>query len=600
MADSKKGGAKNTAENPISDVFEGRHPSESERQWAETTLAKTLEKAPERSIGAPTGTNLDENGHAKFTTISGKPVKRLYTQADLPEDWSYEKYLGYPGQPPYTRGIHSTGYRGRLWTMRQFSGFASPEETNARYKDLLAHGAGGLSVAFDLPTLMGYDSDHAFSEGEVGKCGVAIDSLEDMEILFNGIDLEHTTVSMTINSPASILWAMYLTVAKKQGADLKKVSGTLQNDILKEYIAQKEYIYPPAPSMRLVIDTFEFGAKFTPRFNTISISGYHIREAGSTALQELAFTIYDGVEYVEWARRRGLDVDDFGPRLSFFFNSHNDFFEEIGKFRAARKIWYRLMKDRFGAKEDRTRLMRFHTQTAGVSLTAQQPLNNIARVALQALAAVLGGTQSLHTDSYDEALALPTAEAARIALRTQQIIAYESGAAQTVDPLAGSYFVERMTLDMEQGAFDYFDKLDAMGGMVRAIEKGFPQKEVAEASYQFQRATEAKEKITVGANDFIIDEQPPETLYIDESVRHAQMDKLRELKSRRDNEDVRRKLDALKKAGAQEPKAGTDGQISPVNTMPFILDAVKAYATIGEICDALRDVYGTYEESAFA
>ena len=600
MTESKKSGAKNTAESPVSDVFEGRHPSESEKQWAETTLAKTLEKSPERPIGAPTGINVDESGHARFTTISAKPVKRLYTQADLPEDWSYDKYLGYPGQPPYTRGIHSTGYRGRLWTMRQFSGFASPEETNARYKDLLAHGAGGLSVAFDLPTLMGYDSDHAFSEGEVGKCGVAIDSLEDMEILFNGIDLEHTTVSMTINSPASILWAMYLAVAEKQGADLKKVSGTIQNDILKEYIAQKEYIYPPAPSMRLVIDTFEYGSKFTPRFNTISISGYHIREAGSTALQELAFTIYDGVEYVEWARRRGLDVDDFGPRLSFFFNSHNDFFEEIGKFRAARKIWYRLMKDRFGAKQDRTRLMRFHTQTAGVSLTAQQPLNNIARVALQGLAAVLGGTQSLHTDSYDEALALPTAESARIALRTQQIIAYESGAAQTVDPLAGSYFVERMTLDMEQGAFDYFDKLDAMDGMVRAIEKGYPQKEVAEASYQFQRATEAKEKITVGANEFVIDEGTPEILYIDESVRHSQMKKLDELKARRSNEEVRRKLEALKKAAAQEPTAGADGAISPVNTMPFILDAVKAYATVGEICDALREVYGTYEESAFA
>jgi methylmalonyl-CoA mutase N-terminal domain/subunit len=597
MSDAKK---KFTAESPLSDLFDGRHPSESEKQWAEGTLGKTLERAPERPIGAATGTNLDENGQARFTTISGKPVRRLYTPADLPEDWTYEKYLGYPGQPPYTRGIHATGYRGRLWTMRQFSGFASPEETNQRYKELLAHGAGGLSVAFDLPTLMGYDSDHTFSEGEVGKCGVAIDSLEDMEILFNGIDLEKTTVSMTINSPASILWAMYLAVAEKQGADLKKISGTIQNDILKEYIAQKEYIYPPAPSMRLVVDTFEFGSKFTPRFNTISISGYHIREAGSTSLQELAFTIYDGVEYVEWARRRGLDVDEFGPRLSFFFNSHNDFFEEIGKFRAARKIWYRLMKDRFGAKQERTRLMRFHTQTAGVSLTAQQPLNNIARVAIQALAAVLGGTQSLHTDSYDEALALPTADAARISLRTQQIIAYESGVAQTVDPLAGSYFVERMTLDMEQGAFDYFDKLDALGGMVKAIEKGYPQKEVAESSYQFQRATEAKEKITVGANDFIIEEQPPEILYIDESVRHAQMDKLRELKKRRNNGDVRRALDALKKAAAQEPKAGANGNISPVNTMPLIVDAVKAYATVGEICDALREVYGTYEESAFA
>jgi len=393
---------------------------------------------------------------------------------------------------------------------------------------------------------------------------------------------------------------MYLAVAEKQGADWKKISGTTQNDILKEYIAQKEYIYPPAPSMRLVIDTFEFGSKFTPRFNTISISGYHIREAGSTALQELAFTIYDGVEYVEWARRRGLDVDEFGPRLSFFFNAHNDFFEEIAKYRAARKIWYRLMKDRFGAKNQRTWLMRFHTQTAGVSLTAQQPMNNIARVAIQALAAVFGGTQSLHTDSFDEALALPTEDAVRIALRTQQIIAYESGVANTVDPLGGSYFVERFTLDMENGAFDYFDKLDAMGGMVSAIEKGYPQKEIAEASYQFQRATEAREKITVGANEFVVEEPGPNILYIGEEVAQAQTRKLEALRKRRSNEEVRRRLDALKKAAAQQPQAGENGQISPVNTMPFIIDAVKAYATVGEICEALREVYGTYEETAFA
>jgi methylmalonyl-CoA mutase, N-terminal domain len=584
------------AETPVSDVFEGRHPSESEKRWAETTLAQTLEKAPEKPIGAASGVNLDEHGHARFTTISGEPVRRLYTQADLPEDWNVEQYLNYPGQPPYTRGIHSSGYRGRLWTMRQFSGFASPEETNERYKYLLSHGGGGLSVAFDLPTLMGYDSDHAASEGEVGKCGVAIDSLEDMEILFDGIDLEKTTVSMTINSPASVLWAMYLVVAEKQGADWKKVSGTLQNDILKEYIAQKEYIYPPAPSMRLVIDTFEFGSKFTPRFNTISISGYHIREAGSTALQELAFTIYDGVEYVEWARRRGLDVDEFGPRLSFFFNSHNDFFEEIAKFRASRKIWYRLMKDRFGAKNQRTWLMRFHTQTAGVSLTAQQPMNNIARVAIQALGAVLGGTQSLHADSYDEALALPTADAARIALRTQQIIAYESGVAQTVDPLGGSYFVEKLTLDMEKGAFDYFDKLDAMGGMVRAIENGYPQKEIAEASYQYQRAVEAKEKVIVGVNDFTIEEKQPEILYIDESVAKRQTAKLQALRARRDNAEIRRRLDALKRAASQEPVIPGDRRIGEANTMPYIIDCVRAYATVGEICDALREVYGTYEE----
>ncbi len=600
MPDLKNSG-KSVAESAIADVFEnGRHPSEPEKQWAEKTLAPTLAKAPEKPIGEPTGINLDEHGNARYTTISGMPIRRLYTEADLPEDWSYDQYLNYPGRPPYTRGIHASGYRGKMWTMRQFSGFASPEETNERYKYLLAHGGQGLSVAFDLPTLMGYDSDHMMSEGEVGKCGVAIDSLEDMEILFDGIDLEKTTVSMTINSPASVLWAMYLAVAEKQGAAWKNISGTIQNDILKEYIAQKEYIYPPAPSMRLVIDTFEFGSQFTPKFNTISISGYHIREAGSTALQELAFTVYDGVEYVEWALRRGLKLDEFGPRLSFFFNAHNDFFEEIGKYRAARKIWYRLMTERWGAKNQRTWLMRFHTQTAGVSLTAQQPMNNIARVAIQALAAVLGGTQSLHTDSYDEALALPTEEAVRIALRTQQIIAYESGVAQTVDPLGGSYFVERMTLDMEKGAFDYFEKLDAMGGMVKAIEKGYPQKEIAEASYQFQRATEAKEKITVGANEFVVEEDSPHILYIGEEVARHQTAKLNKLKARRSNEEVRRSLDALKKAAAQEPKAAENGQISRVNTMPFIIDAVKAYATVGEICDALREVYGTYEESAFA
>ena len=585
------------AESPIQDVFEGRHPSPSEVEWAEKTLAPALEKSPERPIGATSGVNLDEHGNARFTTISGVPIRRLYTQADLPEDWSTEKYLGHPGEIPYTRGIHASGYRGKLWTMRQFSGFASPEETNQRYKYLLAHGGGGLSVAFDLPTLMGFDSDAPESEGEVGKCGVAIDSLEDMEILFNGIDLEKTTVSMTINSPASVLWAMYLVVAEKQGADWKRISGTIQNDILKEYIAQKEYIFPPAPSMRLVIDTFEFGTHFTPKFNTISISGYHIREAGSTALQELAFTIYDGVEYVEWARRRGLNVDEFAPRLSFFFNSHNDFFEEIAKFRASRKIWYRLMKDRFGAKNARTWLMRFHTQTAGVSLTAQQPMNNIARVAIQALAAVLGGTQSLHTDSYDEALALPTEDAARIALRTQQVIAYESGVAQTVDPLGGSYFVEKFTLDMEKGAFDYFDKLDAMGGMVKAIERGYPQKEIAEAAYQYQRAVENKEKIIVGANDFMIEEKLPEILYIDyEKVADHQTRKLNALKSRRSNEEVQRRLEALKKAAAQQPVVKADGKMSDANTMPYIIDAVRAYATVGEICNALREVYGTYEE----
>ncbi len=577
-----------------------RNVSPAEQQWIDTTLTPVLAKSPERPIGADTGTNRNPDGTARFTTISGVPVERLYTPADLPADWDQhrEKYLGAPGQAPYTRGIHATGYRGKLWTMRQFSGFATPEETNQRYKYLLQQGGGGLSVAFDLPTLMGYDSDHANSEGEVGKCGVAIDSLEDMEILFSGIDLEKTTVSMTINSPASVLWAMYLVVAEQQGADWKNISGTLQNDILKEYIAQKEYIYPPAPSMRLVIDTFEFGSLFTPRFNPISISGYHIREAGATALQELAFTIYDGVEYVEWALRRGLDVDDFAPRLSFFFNSHNDFFEEIAKFRASRKIWYRLMTDRFHARQSRSQLMRFHTQTAGVSLTAQQPMNNIARVAIQALAAVLGGTQSLHTDSYDEALALPTEEAARIALRTQQILAYESGVAQTVDPLGGSYFVENLTLKMEQGAFQYFNKLDAMGGMVRAIEQGFPQKELAESSYQYARAVEAKEKIIVGVNDFVVEETPQQILYIGESVRESQTEKLKRLRARRSQQEVTRRLAALRQAAAREPQA-EKGEISSANTMPYILDCVRAYATVGEICEALRDVYGTYEESSW-
>jgi len=575
---------------------ETRQPSAEEQRWEQQTLEPALRKSPERAIGAPTGVNRDDEGHARFTTISGTEVERLYTEADLPEK-NFVPAL--PGEPPYTRGIHATGYRGKLWTMRQFSGFASPEETNERYKYLLGAGGGGLSVAFDLPTLMGYDSDAPESEGEVGKCGVAIDSLEDMEILFQGIDLEKTSVSMTINSPASVLWAMYLVVAEEKGADWKNLSGTLQNDILKEYIAQKEYIFPPAPSMRLVVDTFEFGSLATPRFNPISISGYHIREAGSTALQELAFTLYDGIEYAEWAVRRGLNIDDFAPRLSFFFNSHNDFFEEIGKFRAARSIWYRTMTERFSAKSERSHKLRFHTQTAGVSLTAQQPMNNIARTAIQALAAVLGGTQSLHTDGFDEALALPTEDAARIALRTQQILAFESGVANTVDPLGGSYFVENMTAAMERGAFEYFAKLDAMGGMVKAIEQGYPQKEIAEASYQYQRAVEAKEKIIVGVNDFVISEPSPEILYIGETVREQQTMKLAILRARRSNEAVERTLAALRNAAAQDPKAER-GRMSSANTMPFILDCVRAYATVGEICAALRDVYGTYTETNIA
>jgi methylmalonyl-CoA mutase N-terminal domain/subunit len=572
-----------------------REPSTAESEWTQDVLEPALVKAPERPIGACSGVNVDGDGNARFTTISGMPIERLYTEADLPADFA----LPMPGQPPYTRGIHPTGYRGKLWTMRQFSGFATPEETNLRYKYLLAQGGDGLSVAFDLPTLMGYDSDDAESEGEVGKCGVAIDSLEDMEILFSGIDLEKVTVSMTINSPASVLWAMYLVVAEKTGADWKKISGTLQNDILKEYIAQKEYIYPPAPSMRLVIDTFEFGSLYTPRFNPISISGYHIREAGSTALQELAFTLYDGVEYVEWALRRGLAIDDFAPRLSFFFNAHNDFFEEIAKYRAARSIWYRTMTERFGAQNVRSTWMRFHTQTAGVSLTAQQPKNNIARVAIQALAAILGGTQSLHTDGFDEALALPTEDAARIALRTQQILAYESGVANTADPLGGSYFVERLTRDMEEGTFEYFRKLDAMGGMVKAIEHGFPQKEIAEASYAYQRAVEKKEKIIVGVNDYAVAETPQEILYIGEEAREQQTAKLKHLRARRSQEAVDRTLKALRTAATEDP-ATRPGQISSANTMPCILDCVRAYATVGEICAALREVMGTYTEVSIA
>jgi methylmalonyl-CoA mutase N-terminal domain/subunit len=580
----------------MSDEFNPeRRPSAAEERWTREMLGPALAKSPERPIGKRTGVNLDEEGKARFTTVSGKPVERLYTPADL-GNWDVERDLGGPGQPPYTRGVHASGYRGKLWTMRQFSGFASPEETNLRYKYLLENGGDGLSVAFDLPTLMGRDSDDEESEGEVGKCGVAIDSLEDMETLFSGINLERTTTSMTINSPASILWAMYLVTAERQGADWARLAGTLQNDILKEYIAQKEYLYPPAPSMRLVVDTFEFGARRTPRFNPISISGYHIREAGSTALQELAFTLYDGVEYVEWALRRGLKIDDFAPRLSFFFNSHNDFFEEIAKFRAARKLWYGLMTERFGAKNPRSTWMRFHTQTAGVSLTAQQPPNNIARVALQALAAVLGGTQSLHTDGFDEALALPTEDAARIALRTQQILAYESGVAEVVDPLGGSYFVERMTLDMERGARSYFEKLDGMGGMVRAIEQGFPQKEIAEASYAYQRAVEAGEKIIVGVNEYVVEERLPKILYIDESIREAQSAKLRKLRTQRSNEKVERALAALCRAMEKEPRV-RDEDISAENTMPFILDCVRDYATVGEIAGAMKKVVGEYREA---
>jgi len=522
----------------------------------------------------------------QFTTISGVPIEPLYGPEAI-EGIDLSRDLPPPGEFPYTRGIHLDMYRGKLWTMRQFSGYATPEETNRRYHYLLAQGQTGLSVAFDLPTLMGYDADHPLSEGEVGKCGAAISSLEDMEILFRGIPLGDVTVSMTINSPAAVLWAMYLVVAEQQGVDWQRLSGTLQNDILKEYIAQKEYIFPPRPSMRLVTDTIEFGARHTPRFNPISISGYHIREAGSTAVQELAFTLRDGMEYVDWARERGLAIDDFAPRLSFFFNAHSDFFEEIAKYRAARKIWARAMRDRYGAQSERSMKLRFHAQTAGCSLTWQQPYNNVVRTALQAMAAVLGGAQSLHTNSLDEAYALPGEHAVTLALRTQQVLAYESGVTHTPDPLGGSYFLEKLTLDTEAAANDYIHRIDRMGGMVAAIEAGFPQTEIAAASYRYQREVESGERTIVGVNRFQSDGQPIELLQIDETSARHQRQKLAALRARRDNGQVRKTLDALERAAE-----GTG------NTMPHLLDAVRAYATLGEICDSLRAVFGTYQETA--
>jgi methylmalonyl-CoA mutase N-terminal domain/subunit len=546
--------------------------AESDKQrWERAVVEPALEKAPERGV--------------PFTTISGRPIQRLYTTEDV-ASIDYARDLGHPGEYPYTRGIHPTGYRGKLWTMRQFAGFGTPEETNRRYKQLLQAGGTGLSVAFDLPTLMGRDPDHPLSLGEVGKCGVNVASLADMERLFDGIALADVTTSMTINSPAPMIFAMYLVVAEKQGADWTTLSGTIQNDILKEFIAQKEYIYPPRPSMRLITDVFAFCSREVPRWNTISVSGYHIREAGSTALQELAFTLRDGIEYVQYGVEAGLEVDDFVPRISFFFNAHSDFFEEIAKYRAARKVWADTMRRRFRAKSERSWKLRFHTQTAGVSLTAQQPYNNVVRTALQALGAVLGGTQSLHTNSLDEALALPTAEAATLALRTQQIIAHESGVANVVDPLGGAYFVEALTREMEQGTLEYFDTIDAFGGMVEAIEQGYPQKEIAEASYQFQQAAERREKIVVGVNDFVLEDEPPlPILYIDETTAERQMARLEELRRTRDDDRVRRALDALRGAAR-----GRD------NTMYPLLDCVRAYATVGEMCDALREVWGEYEE----
>jgi len=540
-------------------------------RWERETLEPALRRARERA--------------AAFTTISGRPIDRLYTSDDL-EGIDPSKDIAQPGEFPYTRGIHPTGYRGKLWTMRQFAGYGTPEETNKRYKTLLRAGGTGLSVAFDLPTLMGRDPDHPLSLGEVGKCGVNVTSLADMETLFDGIALGEITTSMTINSPAAMIFAMYLVVAERQGAAWTTLSGTIQNDILKEFIAQKEYIFPPRPSMRIITDIFAFCANEVPKWNTVSVSGYHIREAGSTAVQELAFTLRDGLEYVRWGVDAGLDIDDFVPRISFFFNAHSDFFEEIAKYRAARKLWAHAMRDRFGAKNERSWKLRFHSQTAGVSLTAQQPYNNVVRTALQALSAVLGGTNSLHTNSLDEALALPTAETATLALRTQQIIAHESGVANVVDPLGGSYFVEKLTKDMEDGALAYFDTIDRMGGMVEAIERGYPQQEIAESAYRFQQSVERREKIIVGVNDYVETDEPPiEILYIDESAAARQLEKLEALKRSRDNGAVERSLDRLRRAAE-----GRD------NVMPPILDAVRAYATVGEMCDALRQVWGEYEE----
>ncbi|MFO1535450.1 MAG: methylmalonyl-CoA mutase [Thermoplasmatota archaeon] len=541
--------------------------------WLKETYGRAVAKSPERQ--------------PEFTSASGRPAEPLYTADDLP-GWDPDTRLGYPGQAPYTRGVQPTMYRGRLWTMRQYAGFSTPEESNRRYKMLLAQGGTGLSVAFDLPTQIGMDSDDERALGEVGKVGVAVDSLRDMEILFGGIPLDTVTTSMTINAPAAVLLCMYLAVAEAQGADLRKVSGTIQNDILKEYIARGTYIFPPGPSMRLITDTFAFCAQSVPEWNTISISGYHIREAGSTAAQELAFTLADGIAYVQAAVDAGLDVDGFAPRIAFFFNGHNDFLEEVAKFRAARRLWHRIMEERFHAKDPRSKMLRFHTQTAGSTLTAQQPENNVVRVAIQALAAVLGGTQSLHTNGMDEALGLPTEKAARIALRTQQIIAHESGVASTVDPVAGSYAIERLTDDLEAEATALIQKIDQMGGMLRAIEKGWVQGQIQEAAYHFQREVEENGRTVVGVNDYVLeDETPPEILKVDDGPEKAQLAKLAKVKAERDNARVTKALAELRKAAR-----GTE------NVLPFILETVRAYATLGEVCNTLREEWGEYTPSA--
>jgi len=540
-------------------------------QWEKTSLSKALKSLPERA---------DE-----FITTSSEPINRLYTPLDV-ADKEYASSLGLPGEYPFTRGVHPTLHRSKLWTMRMFAGFGTAEETNQRFKYLLEQGQTGLSIAFDLATLMGYDTDQPEALGEFGKCGVAVSSLKDMEILLDGIPLDKVSTSMTINSPAAIIWAMYLATAENRGIKLDQLRGTIQNDILKEFIAQKEYIFPPEPSMRLVVDTMEFGSQKVPQWNTISISGYHIREAGSTAAQELAFTLGDGLEYVRWGIARGMDVDEFAPRLSFFFNAHNDFFEEIAKYRAARRIWAREMKDTFGAKNPRSWLCRFHTQTAGVSLTAQQPENNVVRVALQALAAVLGGTQSLHTNSLDEALALPSEHAVTIALRTQQIIAEESGVTNTVDPLGGSFFVEAMTDRIEAQTYDYFRRVEELGGVIPAIEKGFFQSEISDAAYRYQREIDMGVRKIVGVNAYA--EKKPLTIPIlemDPAGYERQVKRLEELRKSRDNGRVGQMLDRLRIA-----LEGTE------NTMPHIMEAVHAYATLGEVIQVMKEVFGVYEE----
>jgi methylmalonyl-CoA mutase N-terminal domain/subunit len=532
---------------------------------------------------------------SRFITVSNHQIKRLYTPEDI-KDFDYERDLGSPGEYPFTRGIYPTMYRGRLWTMRQFAGFGGPEETNRRFKYLLEHGQTGLSTAFDMPTLMGLDSDHPLADGEVGVEGVAVDTLRDFEILFDGIPLDKVSTSFTINPSAPVIYAMYIAIGDQQGVPRDQLRGTIQNDMLKEFIAQKEWVIPPRPSVDLIVDIFEFGIKETPKFNLISISGYHIREAGSTAIQELAFTIADGCAYVEAAMRRGIDIDKLGPQLSFFFNSHNSFFEEIAKFRAARRLWARLMRERYGAKNPESWKLRFHTQTAGCSLTEQQPLNNIIRVTIQALAAVLGGTQSLHTNSYDEALALPSEEAVRIALRTQQIIAYESGVADTIDPLAGSYFVEALTNEIERAALDYIKKIEEMGhgsileGVLVGIENGFFQREIAQAAYEYQKQVESGEQIIVGVNKYVMpqDEKAKvNILRVDPEVQRRQIERLKRVRAERDNRAVKRALERLEEAAR-----------SRENTMPYILEAVKAYASVGEIMEVLKKVHGAYREPA--